>query len=163
MATWRLFRPLKTLFLTEFGSGNVPSVFKVTTTFQRHFKTLVRPSWSMMTCSMLIMNRVKFLKVANGTRIEKFYDLEPNYSDIEDKIRRQNWTRFSFWKTPQSKVSLILAWISMTRVWPGYLWLESCVMTHDKHHSNESKQINIDAKPAGLLKWKIRESIRILR
>lgn len=78
------------LFLTEFGSGNVPSVFKVTTTFQKHFKTLVRPSWSMMTCSMLIMNRVKFLKVANGTRIEKFYDLEPNYSDIEDQIRRQN-------------------------------------------------------------------------
>ena len=114
MATWRLFRPLKTLFLTEFGSGNVPSVFKVTTTFQRHFKTLVRPSWSMMTCSMLIMNRVKFLKVANGTRIEKFYDLEPNYSDIE--IRRLNWTRFSFWKTPQPKVSLILVWISMTHM-----------------------------------------------
>ena len=39
---------------------------------------------------MLIMTRVKFLKVADGTRIENFYDLEPNSSDIQDQIRRQN-------------------------------------------------------------------------
>ena len=53
--------------------------------FTRSLPRFRRCHPSMMTCSMLIMTRVKFLKVADGTRIENFYDLEPNYSDIQDK------------------------------------------------------------------------------
>ena len=103
MATWRLFRPLKTFYFSR-NSDQVMSLL-----FSRSLPRFrrCRPKWSMMTCSMLIMTRVKFLKVANGTRIEKFYDLEPNYSDIEDQIRRQNWTRENvrFEKRHQTNVS----------------------------------------------------------
>ena len=38
-----------------------------------------------MVFPMLIMTRVKFLKVAVETRVEKFYDLEPNYPETNIK------------------------------------------------------------------------------
>ena len=93
MATWRLFRPLKTFYFSRNSNQIMSLLFSRSLPRFRDTSRRFRPEWPVMTCSMLIMTRVKFLKVANETRIEKFYDLEPNYLAIRDQIRRQNWMR----------------------------------------------------------------------
>ena len=102
MATWRLFRPLKTFYFSRNSDQVMSLLFSRSMPRFKEASRQCRPKWSMMTCSILIMTRVKILKVANGTRIENFYDLEPNNLSISywrsKKAPKLNEEKCSLWK-----------------------------------------------------------------
>ena len=135
------------LFLTEFGSSNVLTVFKVTATFQTLPSEVVHDDlFNTDNDSSEVFKSRRW----NQNRKLLWSRAKLFWYPRSKKAPKLNEEKCSIWKTPSTRRELD------TPFW-HLLWLvsyDSCVV-------DKSKQINIEEITAGLLKGIIGESIRI--